>query len=85
MAPDIREPWQLTVETYDGYKAEESPRRFRFGQQELEVVEIVDRWYGPGESYFKVLAGDGNHYVLKNRRGAWTLESFQRAAASQDP
>ncbi len=76
--------WQVEVESYSGYKAEEHPRRFRLGSHLLQVIEILDRWYDPDAAYFKVRASDGNRYILKNREGQWTLESFQRSrSASQ--
>jgi hypothetical protein len=38
-------------------------------------VEIVDRWYGPDRSCFKVLADDGGTYLLRHDMNAdsWEL------------
>ena len=78
----MKQPFQIRVECYAGYKADERPVRFYFGQRSVEVAEIEDRWYGPGCSYFRVRAVDGNLYVLKHTEDAqqdrWTLESFRR-------
>lgn len=67
------------METYSGYRADERPVSFRIQQRTFHVEEVLDRWYGVDEDYFKVRAEDGNHYVLKHYRlsGEWTLESFR--------
>lgn len=76
MKTERRATWEVKVESYAGYKGEEHPRRFQLGDQMLEVTEILDRWYEPDANYFKLRAGDGNHYILKNHGDRWTLESF---------
>lgn len=67
------------METYSGYRADERPVSFRIQQRAFQVEEVLDRWYGVDEDYFKVRAEDGNQYVLKHHRpsGEWTLESFR--------
>lgn len=57
--------WKIKVETYSGYKADEYPVRFWIGEKRLEILEIEDRWYSSGFSYFKVFADDAAHYILK--------------------
>ena len=76
-------PDLLYVECYAGYKADERPLRFRFrhnGSPHFEVVEVLDRWYGVGYLCFKVLADDGNTYILRHNEKAdeWVLDSFRR-------
>ncbi len=74
----------LKVECYSGYKADERPVRFSFplqGQKRTyEVKEVLDQWYGPDYQCFKVLADDGNIYILRHQEAAdlWTLDSFRR-------
>jgi hypothetical protein len=60
------------VECYAGYKAEETPRRFLWEGQWIEVVEVLDRWQQgagnpewPAADYFKVLGTDQRQYLLK--------------------
>jgi hypothetical protein len=69
------------VQCYSGAKADEYPLRFGVGDNEYQVEEILDRWYGPDDVYFKVRAGDGNIYILRHRSAAdtWSLESFRRS------
>lgn len=70
----------VRVEAYSGYKADERPVRFQLGNTWYGVEEVVDRWYDPGATYFRVRADDGNVYVLRHAEGAevWTLESYRR-------
>jgi hypothetical protein len=78
----------LHVECYAGYKAGERPLRFslvppgesRPAPRSYEVKEVLDQWYGPGCQCFKVLADDGNLYILRHDQteDTWTLDSFRR-------
>jgi hypothetical protein len=72
---------RLEVECYSGRKADERPVRFRMGEHAYMVEEILDQWYGPEDTYFKVQADDGNLYILRHQAssGDWSLESFRRA------
>lgn len=72
---------RVEVECYAGYKADERPVRFYLGEREYRVAEVVDQWYSPGATYFRVRAEDGNLYVLRHTvdpTDEWTLESFRR-------
>ena len=71
----------VRVECYAGYKAEERPLRFYLGQHRYEVEEVLDQWYGPEDTYFRVRAQDGNTYILRHSprpEDAWTLEAFRQ-------
>jgi len=70
----------VRVQCYSSRKADERPVRFELGDRTYQVVEVVDQWYGPEDTYFKVRADDGNLYVLRHRPAAdeWTLEAFRR-------
>jgi len=72
---------KLRVECYSGSKADERPVRFHLGDQLRIVDEILDRWYGPDASFFKVRADDGNLYILRQSTSSpeheWTLEAFR--------
>ena len=63
----------IRVECYAGAKADETPRRFSWEGQTLEVGEVLDRWYQveskpewPRADYFKVRAEDAREYLLKH-------------------
>lgn len=68
----------IKVECYAGYRGEQEPRAFWLGERRMEVGEIVDRWIGPTERYFRCQAGDGSLYVLRHdeANGEWNLAAF---------
>ena len=71
---------RLQVACHAGRKADERPVRFRLGERDYLVVEVVDQWYGPADRFFKVRADDGNLYILRHypEGDTWSLESFRR-------
>ena len=56
----------IHVDCYAGYRGEEEPRSFVFGERRFAVLEIVDRWLDPAHRYFKVKADDGRTFVLRH-------------------
>jgi hypothetical protein len=70
----------MQVQCYAGAKADERPVRFQLDDQAYFVEEVLDQWYGPEDTYFKVLADDGNFYILRHHptTDTWSLESFRR-------
>lgn len=72
----------VRVECYSGYKADERPVRILFEAQTLEIAEIEDRWYSPGATYFRVLAENGDRYVLRRDEGqaVWSLTAYRQTA-----
>ncbi len=69
----------VRVETYSGFKADERPLRLHLNERTLEVAEVEDRWYSPGETYFRVLTSDGDRYVLRHTEAqdVWSLVGFR--------
>jgi hypothetical protein len=69
---------KIQVECYSGHKGDERPVRFYLGSRSVQVVEVVDRWYGENGSYFRILGDDENLYILKGplEEGSWELVSF---------
>ncbi len=65
----------IEVEAYSGYKANERPLHFIVDHKRTNVVRVLDRWNGQDHDYFKVLADDGQVYVLKWHRSSdtWLL------------
>jgi hypothetical protein len=70
----------LQVQCYSGFKADQRPVRFRLGEREYLVEEVIDQWYGPHDVFFKVRADDGDVYILRHGEpdNLWTLEAFRR-------
>jgi hypothetical protein len=71
----------VRVRCYSGAKANERPVSFELSGREYTVEEILDQWYGPDDTFFKVRADDSNLYILRYSpvRDAWSLESFRKA------
>jgi len=71
----------IEVDCYAGYKGDEKPVRFRLQEHEYAVNGWLDRWYGPEHEFFKVLASDGNMYILRHQTsipdGGWELVSYR--------
>jgi hypothetical protein len=75
------ERMKLKVECYAGHKADERPLRFELDGRSYTVEEVLDQWYGPESTFFKVRADDGNLYILRHQgygeADEWSLESFR--------
>jgi hypothetical protein len=73
---------KLEVESYSGHKADERPVRFSLDGHPYLVEEILDQWYGPQDSFYKVRADDNNLYILRHEtstpEGTWHLVSFRQ-------
>jgi hypothetical protein len=72
----------IDVESYSGYRADERPVRFVMNGSTYEVIEVEDRWYSPRAMCFRVVASDGNRYVLYHDEEAdlWSREAFRAKA-----
>ncbi len=72
--------FDLHVECYAGYRADEAPRALRLGERRVEVLEVVDRWLAPDHRYFKLRGDDGAVYILRHdeRTQTWELTVFDR-------
>ena len=70
---------EVRVECYSGHRADERPLRFSVGARTYVVERVDDKWYSPGATYFRVLADDGNLYVLKHDESAdtWSIDAFR--------
>jgi len=72
---------KILVECYSGRKADERPVRFQLDEHPYVVQEVLDQWYGPDSTFFKIRADDGNLYILRHLTFSdsdeWSLESFR--------
>ena len=75
---------KVQVECYSGYRGDERPVRVRLGEQVLEVTAVEDRWYSPGETYFRVRVEGGDRYVLKHTEAqdVWSVEAAMKIGFS---
>jgi hypothetical protein len=78
------QPLSVSVECYAGYRGEETPVRFRFGDRLIEIDKVLDRWLAPDYRYFKVRTREGS-YILRNdiTSGEWKPTMFERASDHQ--
>jgi len=65
------------VDAYSGYKASERPRQFTLDEEIYGIDVVLDQWYEPSATYFKVQSNEGNIYLLRYDEEAdeWTLQS----------
>ncbi len=77
----------IKVEAYSGYRADERPISFSIGKKVFMVKDVLDRWYGTGHDYFKVLAGDGYIYIIRHDRNIdeWELVMMEKAEGAGAP
>ena len=76
---------KLEVDCYSGWKADQWPTGFRLDGRPYRVDAVLDHWYEPASTYFKVRTDDGNLYILRQRMctpaGEWDLVSFRQGEA----
>ena len=65
------------VDAYSGFKANERPLQFVLDDEIYEIAAVLDRWYQPYATYFKVQSTEGKIYLLRydNETDEWTLQS----------
>ena len=56
----------IRVECYSGGRADEQPRVLCFGDERLEVEELIDRWY---QGQTDPAAGHAEYFKLRVARG----------------
>ncbi|HXW63555.1 MAG TPA: hypothetical protein VEK74_00610 [Burkholderiaceae bacterium] len=77
----------IRVECYAGFRAEQEPTAFWLGERKIAVRAIVDRWFAPGQRWFRVDADDGHVYVLRHDEssGQWDVAAFTRGGSGSSP
>ncbi|MDX1386329.1 MAG: cytoplasmic protein [bacterium] len=73
---------KIRVECYAGTQADERPTKFYIKERPYRVVKLIDKWYEPRDTYYKVRAEDGNYYVLKHchegQEDWWELSAYRK-------
>ena len=54
---------RVQIEPHADLKA--VPRSLYRGERRIDIIEIMDQWYGPGYRYVKVRAYDDSVYILR--------------------
>jgi hypothetical protein len=67
----------IYVEAYSGYKANERPRQFTLDEEIYRIAAVLDQWYQPYATYFKVQTVERKTYLLRydEETDEWTLQS----------
>ena len=73
--PDVR----IRVEAHAVLRA--TPRSLYRGDRRIDIIEIMDQWYGPGYRYVKVKGHDSSVYLLRldEINDQWELIMFSTA------
>ena len=74
---------RIQVEHHADLRA--APRSLYRGERRIDIIEIMDQWYGPGYRYVKVRGHDGSVYILlfDEIRDQWELIMFSTASAQR--
>lgn len=69
----------LQVDSRAGLHGEPEPLAFLLGGARIDVLQVLDRWYGEDYCYFKIAASDGALYILRysSPDRQWELTLFQ--------
>ncbi|HXV35831.1 MAG TPA: hypothetical protein VEC18_01710 [Myxococcota bacterium] len=70
---------QFAVECVRDPERGEIPVRFGSHDAMREVVELMDRWEGDAETYYRVRTDDTSIYILRQDRanGGWQIHFFR--------
>ena len=74
---------RIQVEHHADLRA--APRSLYRGERRIDIIEIMDQWYGPGYRYVKVRGHDSSVYILlfDEIRDQWELIMFSTASAQR--
>ena len=67
---------RIQIEPHPDLRA--APRSLFRGERWIDIIEIVDQWYGPGYRYVKVRTYDNSVYKIRDQ---WELIMFCAAPA----
>jgi len=58
-----------------------APRSLYWNERPIDIIEIIDQWYGADYRYVKVKDSDGGLYILRfdGRLNEWALIMFVSA------
>src|SRR5216117_1390940 len=67
----------IHVDEYSGRTANQRPRSFSLDKRLYEIAAVLDQWYEPSATYFKVQTEEGKVHLLRydGQSDEWTLEN----------
>ena len=74
---------RIQIEPHADLRA--APRSLYRGERRIDIIEIIDRWYGPGYCHVKVRGQDSGVYILRldEINDLWELIMFSTARAQR--
>jgi hypothetical protein len=76
-------PLRIQIEPYADLRA--APRSLYRGGRRIDIIEIMDQWYGPGYRYVKVRGHDNSVYILRFDEVGDQWELIMSCAAPAHP
>ena len=64
----------IKVQSYSGYRGEETPRFLITESRKIKVKKILDRWLAPDHRYFKLIGEDDALYIIRHDQKNWNWE-----------
>jgi elongation factor P hydroxylase len=71
----------MRIEIYAHSDIRAVPQSFCRGERQIDVIEIMDQWYGPGYRYIKVRGHDSGLYILRLDEVSYQCELIMFATA----
>ena len=77
---------KIRVQCYAGCRGDETPRRLFFGERSIEVIAVIDRWFGPDHRYFKVRGFDKATYIIRQDipKLSWEMTMYQTPSSHSE-
>jgi len=71
---------RVEVMTGVGPTGDREPVEIVLGRRHVPIRLVLDRWFGKGYRYFKLLGYDGAIYILRHEEAAgdWEMTFFER-------
>src|SRR5262245_3548567 len=69
---------RIQVEQHADHRGIPMLLKLHFGEHQVDVLEVLDQWYGPDYRYIKVRGCDGGLYILRfdEPHADWALTMF---------
>ena len=69
----------IRVECNPGLAGTAEPAAIWFGSRRVEVIEVLDRWYGTDHRWWKVQTAEGQYVLrLETNSSTWELAAVVR-------
>ena len=71
----------VSVQCEPAFNGEATPRFFTIGDRRIDVVDVLDRWFGEDYDYFKVCDAGGDTFILRRDTDdlTWEIWMYKRA------